>query len=211
MGGGAFRRPLAVLNIGGVANITWIGAGEDEILAFDTGPGNALMDDWMREHTGKNLDEGGAIAASGTADQTVIGHLLSHPFFSKAPPKSLDRNAFATFARGQIAGMSLADGAATLLHFTARSIAAAQGHLPSPPTQWLVAGGGRHNATLMQSLGKILPNVHSVDFLGWNGDALEAEAFAFLAVRSLLGLPLSLPSTTGVREPVSGGVVVSSQ
>lgn len=205
------ERPLAVLNLGGVANVTWIGPsqadGEDDLLAFDTGPGNAPLDDWVRHHTGEAYDDGGKLAASGRVDAARLAALLDNTFFARRPPKSLDRNHFMTAA---IAGLSVADGAATLAAFTAAAVARAEEHLPALPKRWLVAGGGRHNAALMAALRAALSApVQTVDELGWDGDALEAQAFGFLAVRSLRGLPLSLPRTTGVQAPTTGGLYYS--
>lgn len=196
--------PVAVLNLGGVGNVTWIGGtGDGDILAFDTGPGNALIDDWVRRHTGRAFDENGAIAAVGTVNQEALAALLANPFFSRKPPKSLDRNHFNITA---MAGLPVADGAATLAAFTAASVARAQDHLPAAPKQWLVTGGGRHNGALMAALRDVLAApVAAVESVAWDGDALEAQAFAFLAVRSLRGLPLSLPRTTGVSRPTQGG------
>jgi anhydro-N-acetylmuramic acid kinase len=201
---GELELPLAVLNLGGVANVTWIGSAADgDLLAFDTGPGNAPIDDWVRHHTGAAYDADGKLAASGRVDAARLGVLLDNAFFARLPPKSLDRNHFMTAA---VAGLSVADGAATLAAFTAAAVARAQEHLPKAPTRWLVAGGGRHNAALMAALGAALSApVQAVDDLGWDGDALEAQAFGFLAVRSLRGLPLSLPRTTGVASPTPGG------
>lgn len=200
---GALERPLAVLNIGGVANVTWIGAGAGEILAFDTGPGNALIDDWMIEATGETFDAGGTLAASGRVDEALLQRFLAHPYFARKPPKSLDRNEFAAF---RPLGLTAADGAATLTAMTAASVALAARHFPAAARRWLVTGGGRHNPTLMtmlaQRLGTVLAPVEAV---GWEGDALEAQAFAYLALRSRLGLPLSLPATTGVPTAMSGG------
>jgi anhydro-N-acetylmuramic acid kinase len=193
--------PLAVLNLGGVANVTFIAG--DTLLAFDTGPASALLDDWIYRHTGAAYDDDGHVARSGAIDAGVLAALLTHPYFERPPPKSLDRNAFAFSA---VAGLSLADGAATLAAFTAHSVARAREHLPAVPLRWLVGGGGRHNTTLMAGLRAALHTpVDPVEAVGWNGDALEAQAFAFLAVRSLRGLPLSLPSTTGVPTPMPGG------
>lgn len=197
------ERPLAVLNIGGVANLTWLGA-TGTLLAFDTGPGNALLDDWVASHTDRPYDHDGALAAAGRIDSAALQGLLAHRFFQMPPPKSLDRNAFdpAPF----LSRLNPADGAATLTAFTAHSIAAAVAVLPAPPRRWLVTGGGRHNSTLMRGLQQALAApVMAVEKVGWNGDALEAQAFAYLAVRSCRGLPLSLPTTTGVPHPVSGG------
>jgi anhydro-N-acetylmuramic acid kinase len=196
-------RPLAVLNVGGVANVTWIGVGEEELIAFDTGPGNALIDDWALRHTGRPVDEGGRLASAGRVDDVVLASLLAHDYFGLPAPKSLDRDAFDP---APVERLSAADGAATLVAFTAASVRRGLDILPSPPRAWLVTGGGRRNPVLMQALGESLGvPVKSVDSLGWDGDGLEAQAFAYLAVRSLVGLPLSLPTTTGAREAVTGG------
>ncbi len=198
----ALPKPIAVLNIGGVANVTWIG-GPEEILAFDTGPGNALIDDWVRRHTGAAADLDGTLARAGSVSAAHVGNFLATPYFDRLPPKSLDRDDF----RGALpTGLSLEDGAATLTDMTAAAVAAASRHFPAPAEQWLVTGGGRHNPALMDALRR-RPNlaVRPVEAVGWHGDALEAQAFAYLAVRSVLGLPLSLPSTTGVAHPTCGG------
>jgi anhydro-N-acetylmuramic acid kinase len=195
-------KPIAVLNIGGVANVTWI-AGAEEILAFDTGPGNALIDDWVRRHTGAATDLDGALASVGDVSAAHVERFLASPFFSRTPPKSLDRD---DFRETLPTGLSLEDGAATLTEITAAAAAVATRHFPAPVEQWLVTGGGRHNPALMEALSRRLDvTVRPVEAVGWQGDALEAQAFAFLAVRSVLGLPLSLPSTTGVPEPCCGG------
>jgi len=195
-------QPLAVLNIGGVANVTYIAG--DRLIAFDTGPGNALIDDWMGRHTGARCDEGGRMAAAGRIDAACLARLLDHPYFAAPAPKSLDRN---QFSPQPAAGLSAADGAATLTAFTAQAVAHACPLLPAAPLRWLVTGGGRHNPALMAMLGEALAApVEPVEKVGWDGDALEAQAFAHLAVRSLYGLPLSLPGTTGVPRPMPGGV-----
>lgn len=200
---GSLPRPLAVLNLGGVGNVTWIGAGEEELVAFDTGPGNALLDDWARRHAGRPCDFDGALAAAGRVDQATLQELLRHPYFDAPPPKSLDRDAFDP-APADV--LSAEDGAATLAAFTVEAVQRALMHLPDPPLRWLVTGGGRHNPVLMQQLAARLETaVQPVEAVGWNGDALEAEAFAYLAARSLVGLPLSLPGTTGVPRPMTGG------
>lgn len=203
----ALPRPLAVLNIGGVANVSWIGAdGSDvggAVVACDTGPGNALVDDWVLRHGGGRYDGGGALAASGAVDAAALAALLAHPYFDRPAPKSLDRDAFDP---APVSGLSAADGAATLTAFTAASVARVVPHLPAPPLRWLVCGGGRHNATLMGLLaGRLGVPVAAVESVGWDGDALEAQAFGYLAVRSRLGLPLSEPATTGVPTPMTGG------
>ena len=203
----SLARPLAILNIGGVANVTWLGAepglADPSVIAFDTGPGNALIDDWLWRHTGQRYDDGGALAEQGRIDEAALAALLDHPSFARPAPKSLDRD---TFNPAPVAALSPADGAATLTAFTVATVAAAVPLLPAAPIRWLVTGGGRLNRVLMASLEAALGvPVEPVDRLGWSGDALEAQAFGYLAVRSRLGLPLSLPTTTGVSKPISGG------
>jgi anhydro-N-acetylmuramic acid kinase len=199
---GDLEKPLVVLNLGGVANLTYLGA-SGQIMAFDTGPGNALIDDWMRIKAGLPMDEGGRLARSGKVDAGALDVLLGHEFFRKNPPKSLDRNDFSFDA---LSRLSPQDGAATLSAFTARAVSAAQAFFPAPSARWLVCGGGRHNDALMEELAGVLEApVAAVESVGWDGDALEAQAFGFLGVRSLYGKPLTLPQTTGVRRPASGG------
>ena len=197
--------PLAVLNLGGVANVTWIGGPADEdLLAFDTGPGCALIDDWVLGKTGAAFDRDGRLARAGTVDRAALDALMAHPYFDATPPKSLDRNAFDP---APVSGLAAQDGAATLVAFTAEAAHRALAHLPAPPQRWLVTGGGRHNPAIMAALAsRFGVPCDPVESVGWNGDALEAQAFGFLAVRSRRGLPLSLPRTTGVPHPVSGGV-----
>jgi anhydro-N-acetylmuramic acid kinase len=196
-------KPVAVLNLGGVGNVTWIGPGTDDILAFDTGPGNALLDDWVRSHTGQAADFDGALARAGRVSAEHVARFLALPYFERPPPKSLDRD---DFQAAVPQGLALADGAATLTEMTAASVASATRHFPSPAREWLVCGGGRHNPAIMTALARHLGvSVRPVEAVAWDGDALEAQAFAYLAVRSVLGLPLSLPSTTGAPHPVCGG------
>lgn len=202
--------PVAVLNIGGIANVTWVGRSEEmagsllelDIMAFDTGPGNAMLNDWALRHRGVDCDLNGALAAAGTPDASVLQHLLSDAFFAKTPPKSLDRN---HFPLTPLETLTPEDGAATLVEFMAAAVEQGGRYFPRPASQWFVTGGGRHNPTMMQALKRRLGKVFTVEALGWAGDALEAQAFAFLAVRSLKGLPLSLPTTTGAIRPVTGG------
>ena len=195
------EKPAAVQNLGGVGNVTWITA--DAMLAFDTGPANALIDDWVEARTGQTYDVDGRIAAGGHVDEARLDAMLANPYFDRPPPKSLDRLDFALDA---VDGLGLADGAATLTAFTARSVARAREHLPAPPTRWLVTGGGRRNPTLMRMLADALAAPCApIEAIGADGDAIEAQAFAFLAVRSLHGLPLSFPTTTGVPAPTIGG------
>ncbi len=204
---GLLELPVAIVNIGGVANVTYVGAaGAHALIAFDTGPGNALIDDWARATKGLAMDRGGRLAAGGTVDRHALDFLLAHRYFRRRPPKSLDRDAFSLVP---LAGLDAADGAATLTAFTVQAIARAALHFPVPPKRWLVAGGGVENPTLMRGLAEAVGEVAPVEALGWRSDALEAEAFAYLAVRSLRGLPLSLPSTTGVPRPMKGGVIHS--
>lgn len=196
--------PICVLNLGGVGNLTWISP-DGGIVAFDTGPANALLDDWMLEKTGERMDADGAISRKGTVDEAALDQLMQDDYFDLPYPKSLDRD---HFDRSPVSNLSLEDGAATLVAFSARAVARAQSALPALPIRWLVTGGGRHNPAMMAALRCELDRpVEPVEAVGWQGDALEAQAFAYLAVRTLNGLPLSLPSTTGVSEPMQGGVM----
>lgn len=201
-------KPLAVLNLGGVGNVTWIGQ-DDTLLAFDTGPGVALLDDWVLKQTGQAFDRDGALTATGNVVRSVIDTFLAHPYFDRKPPKTLDRD---TFGRLVDSSLSPADGAATLAACTAAAVAAAGAHLPSQPLRWLVTGGGRHNLALLDQMRQLLgASVETVEAVGWDGDALEAQGFAYLAVRSSLGLPLSVPGTTGVPQPITGGTLFHPQ
>lgn len=196
--------PICVLNLGGVGNLTWISP-DGGIVAFDTGPANALVDDWVYEKTGQRMDEDGRIARQGRVDYDALQTLLANDYFEAPYPKSLDRD---HFDPSPVAGLSLEDGAATLIAFSAGAVAKAQEMLPALPQRWLVTGGGRHNPVMMAALRSLLDRpVEPVEAVGWSGDAMEAQAFAYLAVRTLYGLPLSLPSTTGVMQPMTGGVV----
>ena len=200
------RRPVAVLNIGGVANVTWIGP-DGSLLACDTGPGNGPLDDWVARHTGAAFDADGALAREGIVNQAVLVRLLDDPYFARPAPKSLDRLDFArTLAACGIEALSPADGAATLVAFTAAAVAATK--LPDPPHRWLVSGGGRRNPAIMRALHDALgAPVDPVEAVGWDGDALEAQCFGFLAARVVAGLPLSFPGTTGVAQPQPGGQI----
>jgi len=199
----SLAKPLAVLNLGGVGNVTWIGEGVGDILAFDTGPGNAMLDDWVRHHTSQPADIDGALARSGQVSASHVAAFLTAPYFARRPPKSLDRDAFIGFMP---AGLGAADGAATLTEMTAAAVAAACTHFPAPAREFLVTGGGRHNPVMMAALARLLGvRVRPVEAVGWDGDALEAQAFAYLAIRSLRGLSLSLPTTTGAPRPICGG------
>jgi anhydro-N-acetylmuramic acid kinase len=197
--------PIVVVNIGGVSNITYID-GADTLIACDTGPGNALLDDFMLRMTGQRIDCEGRMAAQGTVDEAWVNKALERPFFALPPPKSLDRNDFASLVLRE---GSAADGAATLTAFTAAAIARIVPLLPKPPESWIVAGGGARNLTMVRMLRERLApaTVDIADALGWAGDAIEAQAFGFLAARGLKGLPLSYPATTGVPMPMTGGII----
>ena len=202
------EHPLAVLNIGGVANVTFIGA-DGTLLACDTGPGNGPLDDWALRQRGTPCDQDGALAATGQASAAVLKHLLTHPYFARPAPKSLDRLTFsAVLASSGLAALSAADGAATLVALLAEAVRRTP--LPAPPKRWLVTGGGRHNPAIMAALGaRLAAPVAPVEAVGWDGDALEAQCFALLAVRVRRGLALSFPATTGVAAPLPGGRVVT--
>ena len=198
-------KPVAILNIGGVANVTWVGKQIDELMAFDVGPGNAMIDDWVFSQGLGDYDKNGCIAAKGFVNADILNRYLSHDFFQQKPPKSLDRN---SFSLELVKGLTIEDATATLSEFTAESVRKSQVFFPSPVTQWIVCGGGRLNGELMRMLEVKLdaPVVRSEE-VGWDGDALEAQAFAFLAVRSKMKLPLSFPNTTGVKNSTVGGVL----
>jgi anhydro-N-acetylmuramic acid kinase len=200
--------PIVVVNIGGVSNITYID-GDDVLIACDTGPGNALLDDFMFRNTGQPFDCEGRLAAQGIVDEAWVARGLQQPFFAAPPPKSLDRNDFAGLVLGD---MAPADGAATLTAFTASAIASIVPLLPNPPHGWVVTGGGARNLTMLRMLRERLApaTVEAAGALGWSADAMEAQAFGFLAARGLKGLPLSYPATTGVPIPMTGGVLVSA-
>lgn len=198
--------PVVVVNIGGVANVTYVD-GDAEPIAFDTGPGNAPMDELMLSRSGKVMDSGGAVAASGKADEKLVAAALEHKFFAQTPPKSLDR---ADFARFDFGGLSLPNALATAAEIIAASIALSRNYFPKVPKRWIVAGGGARNPTLVKLLReKLAPaRVQTAEEIGWQSSAVEAQAFAFLAVRSIKNLPLSFPKTTGVSQPMTGGVLV---
>ncbi len=194
---------VAVLNIGGVSNVTIVGEGDP--IACDLGPGNALIDDLMLERTGQAIDEDGVTAAKGRVDQRALEAMLSHPFFALPPPKSLDRNAF---SRRAVADLATPDAAATLTAFTAQAIARIVPLLPVMPDRWVVCGGGAFNPTLMRMLrARLNVPVDAAEALGWSSASMEAQAFAYLAVRKLNGKPITFPTTTGVPAPAGGGVV----
>ncbi len=193
---------VAVLNLGGVANATIL-AGDADPLACDTGPGNALIDDFVLARTGAAYDAGGALAAAGRVDPVVLARLLAHPFFEKSLPKSLDRN---DFSSSSVTALSDADGAATLTAFTAHAVARLLPHLPERPAMWIACGGGARNLAMLEMIeAAVGAPIKPAEKFGWSSDAMEAQAFAYLAVRSRLGLPITFPGTTGVATPMTGG------
>ena len=203
--GAHLDEPVMVLNLGGVGNVTYIDG--EAVIAFDTGPASALLDDWIRRHKAGDYDLDGRISSSGEVHSGILSRLMADPYFEAAAPKSLDRNHFHALAHA-VDGLTLADGAATLTAFTVAATAAALRHVPRPPARWVVGGGGRLNRAIMLGLATTLGvPVEPVEAVGWDGDHLEAECFGFLAVRSIRGLPLSLPTTTGAPQPMPGGVL----
>ena len=197
--------PVVLVNVGGVANITWID-GESDPVACDTGPGNALLDDLMLARTGRPIDRHGHTAARGRVNVAALRDLLAHPFFALPPPKSLDRNAFSATA---VSDLQTEDAAATLTAFTAASIVGTLSDLPGPPKILIVCGGGARNPILVRELVERAPcRVTTADAVGWSSDAMEAQAFGYLAARTLQGLPLTFPTTTGVAAPTTGGRIV---
>ncbi len=201
------ERPLAFVNIGGIANVSWVGE-DDALVAFDTGPGNALIDQWVQAGAGIPFDQGGAIASEGGVVMQVVERYMASPYFAAKAPKSLDRLDFAPLEPGSA---GLHDGARTLARVTAQAIYAAVDHLPEPPKLWIICGGGAHNPIILGDLAQLAAadeaKVAVAEDHGLNGDMLEAQAFAFLAARSVNGLPLTFPTTTGCREPATGGVL----
>ncbi len=204
------EKPVAIINIGGVSNITWIGGdSDDDLIAFDMGPGNALIDDWVWKHMGRTYDKDGELAAQGRVDDGHVQRFLEHSYFRKKPPKSLDRDTFKEYVPEHL---NTLDGVATLTMMSVLAIAEGLRQLPLKSRKLYLTGGGRHNATMRTWIAeKTGLSVELVDVLGWNGDAMEAEAFAYLAVRSKLGLPLSVPGTTGVPIPMTGGAYYEAE
>lgn len=205
--------PVAFLNLGGVGNLTWVDPTIEApevpgaLLAFDTGPANAPINDLMLARRGAAQDAGGALARSGRVDEAVVTAFLDHPYFYKMPPKSLDRNDFPALLPA-VARLTDADAAATLTACAAAAVARGAEHFPAPVTQVLVCGGGRLNGALMAALAeRMAARVAPVEAVGLNGDMLEAQAFAYLAVRVMRGLPTSAPGSTGVAAAVGGGQI----
>ena len=211
------RAPVAFLNLGGVGNLTWVDpacadpADPGALLAFDTGPANAPINDAMRARLGRGYDDNGQVAAAGVPDMQALAAFCADPYFVLPPPKSLDRDHFRALGPAT-AHLGDADAIATLTHAVVWSVASAMAQCPRPPARLLVTGGGRRNATLMAGLAAIcgLP-VDPVEAVGLDGDMLEAQAFGYLAVRVLRGLPISAPGTTGVPMPARGGRVSVSR
>lgn len=203
------EKPVAVLNIGGVSNITWIGA-NGEMMAFDTGPGNAPVNDWVRKHAGLHMDYNGKLAISGKINEPILANLMKHKYFAKYPPKSIDRNIFNEKLE-HLEGLSLEDGAATATAFTAEAVAYSMSFfLPIEPKRLIVCGGGANNPTMVRFIRQRLPKnieVLTAREVDWNSDAIEAQAFAYLAARRLVNLPITFPSTTGAPIPLAGGVI----
>lgn len=205
--------PIAFLNLGGVGNLTWVDPlaaapdADGALLAFDTGPANAPMDDLLEERGAGAMDQDGALTDAGTADAGGVEEFLKDRHFSHVPPKSLDRNSF-PYLVPALVGLSTQDALATIAGCAAGAVARGFDFLPAVPERVLVTGGGRHNAGLMRALRAVLPcQVGPVEDAGLDGDALEAQAFAYLAARVALGLTTSAPGTTGVAAPVGGGQI----
>ncbi|MDG2522310.1 anhydro-N-acetylmuramic acid kinase [Caulobacter segnis] len=203
---GGLEPPVAILNIGGVANVTLIDA-DGTMLGFDTGPGNGMIDLLMQERGAGRFDAGGKYASVGAVDEAALNAMLAHPYFEAAPPKSLDRY---DFSLEPVAALRLEDAAATLVAFTAAGAAKGVAYAAVQPKALIVCGGGRHNPELMKALEKVMPMpVRTAEDLGWRGDSIEAEAFAYLAARTAKGLPISFPGTTGVKAAMTGGRIVT--
>ena len=202
------EKPAVFLNIGGVANVTYIAA-DGELLAFDTGPGNALLDDFMQAQFGLRMDMDGAVAGRGRVLSVVGDRLMSHPFFDRKPPKSLDRREFHDFAMTALGNSAAEDSMATLTAFTADAIHRASRWYPEPAQTLIVSGGGVKNPVMMQLLRDLTPiKLQIASELGWDDVFIEANAFAYLAARHLRHLPISFPGTTSVPEPMVGGEIV---
>lgn len=198
-------KPIMFVNIGGISNLTFIGS-DGEVTAFDSGPGNTLIDQWVEAEAGVPFDAGGAIASEGVVVASLASRYLDQSFFTSEKRMSLDRNDFRPPAPGEV---GLHDGARTLAHVTAAAIVKSMRHLPEKPQLIVVCGGGRLNRVIMADLAELAigARVEPAETFDFNGDSMEAEAWAYLAVRSSKGLPLTFPGTTGVRRPATGGVL----
>lgn len=206
------RGPLAVLNLGGVGNVTYIDPSkprpemEGALIAFDTGPANAPINDLMLMHFNSAFDEDGKTAASGQVNGPWLEKAFEHPYFERMPPKSLDRNDFSDLIE-ELEGAP-EDKIATLTAFASACVYASQMHFPKDPTRWIVCGGGRLNGVLMNALSQHLQtDVGTAERIGFNGDLIEAQAFGYLAARIMEGLPISAPSTTGCRTPSKSATI----
>jgi anhydro-N-acetylmuramic acid kinase len=201
--------PAAFVNIGGISNITFApSSNAEELIAFDAGPGNCLLDDWVLLHTGEPMDRDAKLAMSGKVDRETLMRFLAHPFFREPGPKSLDRGAFTL---EMASNLNPADGAATFTALTVAGIAAAVHLLPSKPIAWVVSGGGARNPHIFEGLRRLLgPNTMTADGAGFSTDFMEAQAFAYLAVGRLKELPSTFKGTTGVSSPTVGGLVTGA-
>ncbi|MEM7240989.1 MAG: anhydro-N-acetylmuramic acid kinase [Pseudomonadota bacterium] len=207
------RAPLAFLNLGGVGNVTFVNGShpgpeaKGALLAFDTGPANAPLSDLMQARRGLDMDENGKLAALGAPDGVILEKFMENPYFEAEPPKSLDRDDFSTL-NGDVSPLSDEDAAATLTAAIVSSVYAAQMHFPTDPSRWLICGGGRKNQTLMTGLRNVMDApLDPVEVVGFDGDMFEAQAFGYLAMRVMRGLPTSAPSTTGASAPIRGGQI----
>ncbi|EBA03660.1 anhydro-N-acetylmuramic acid kinase [Rhodobacterales bacterium HTCC2150] len=207
------QEPVVFLNLGGVGNITWIDPmahdpdGPGALLAFDTGPANAPINDLMQKRRGEEFDKDGRVANEGEVREEALAGFFRDPYFLKVPPKSLDRNAF-DYLGSSVALLSDSDAAMTLAAAAATAVVSGLSHCPRPPEQIFVTGGGRKNPVLMAMLAEACPcPVMPVESVGLDGDFLEAQAFAYLAMRIKRGLPTSFPTTTGVPTAIGGGVL----
>jgi anhydro-N-acetylmuramic acid kinase len=199
--------PVAVLNLGGVGNITLCSA-DGTLTAFDTGPANGMIDLWVQARIDRRLDKDGALARAGRVDEAIVAAYLDHPYFKARGAKSLDRY---DFSIDRVAHLSLEDGAATLTAFAARAVALGVAACPQPPLEIVACGGGRHNPVLLAAIREACgAPISTAEDQGWRGDSIEAEAFAYLAARTARGLPISFPGTTGVAAPIMGGRIVGS-
>ena len=200
-------KPLAVVALGGITALTYIG-GIGELMSFHVGPGNILLDTWIQKRYGQEMDYDGLFGAKGHVDERLLKVLMRHEFLDQKPPKTTDRNAFNDLMR-QVEGSNPEDGAATLTAFIGEALAEAIKFLPTKPEILILTGGGTFNPTLVLDIKKRLPHIRietAAEF-GWDKNTLSAWGYGFLAVRSLFGLPISYPATTGVSEPVSGGLM----
>lgn len=201
-------KPLAVVNISGITHVTWIGS-YGEMMAFDTGPGNAAIDEWVRKHGGMHMDYNGKLAITGKVNEQIVATMMRHKYFGKYPPKSTDRREFIEKLE-HLEGLGLEDGTATATAFVAQSIAySLLLYLPEIPKVLIVCGGGAKNPTILRFLRQRLPDmeIRTASEEGFNTNALESQAVAFMAVRRLYHLPISFPTTTGVPEPMVGGEI----